>query len=450
MFTKLELQNFKSWKSAKVGFGRITGLFGENSSGKTSLIQFLLLLKQTMVDPDRMGSLSFNGPYIRLGTVSDAIFRHDTSSPLFYHVSLLLPEMLSLFDHSSKDKEPFEISDHLSLSAGTRIEDHAPVGYMLKYGLGNSCFSLRENTNGGSGFKLDNNRKSDFKFIRNRGRGWLLPGPLKSYQFPDQAKSYFQNSGFLSDLEYAFGNQLNNLYYLGPLRQEPSRDYLWSGSMPDGVGKRGERTIDALIASKEAGIRINLKKGGKLLPFTNVISRRMQDMGLLHDFRITEIAKGSNRWQARVKTLEGGSEVLLPDVGFGISQVLPVVTLLHYAPEGSTVIFEQPELHLHPLAQAELAEIVVAAATHRNVQVVFESHSEHFLLRLQRRIAEEELSSDLVRLYFCKSSDSGSVLLELQLDDYGNITNWPKGFMGDAFGETSEATLARIRRNKEN
>jgi predicted ATPase len=73
-------------------------------------------------------------------------------------------------------------------------------------------------------------------------------------------------------------------------------------------------------------------------------------MGLIHDFRVEEIAKGSNRWQALVQVSPGGVETPLTDVGFGVSQVLPVVTLLQYVPEGSTVILEQPEIHLHPLA----------------------------------------------------------------------------------------------------
>jgi predicted ATPase len=138
--------------------------------------------------------------------------------------------------------------------------------------------------------------------------------------------------------------------------------------------------------------------------------------------------------------------VLLTDVGFGVSQVLPVVTLLQYVPRRSTVILEQPEIHLHPLAQANLADVIINAAIHRGVQVIVESHSEHLLLRLQRRIAEEQIGSDDVALYFCDITDRGSVLERLQLDLLGKIENWPMNFMGDAFGEAAEAEKARLRR----
>jgi predicted ATPase len=120
--------------------------------------------------------------------------------------------------------------------------------------------------------------------------------------------------------------------------------------------------------------------------------------------------------------------------------------LLQYVPEGSTVILEQPEIHLHPLAQAGLADVIINAATHRKVQVIVESHSEHLLLRLQRRVAEEELAAEDVRLYFCDAPRGVSRLERLELDLFGRVGNWPENFMGDSFGETFAAETARLRR----
>lgn len=174
----------------------------------------------------------------------------------------------------------------------------------------------------------------------------------------------------------------------------------------------------------------------------------LKEMGLIEEFRVEEIAPNSDRWQARVRTRKGASEVLLTDVGFGISQVLPVITLLQYVPEGATVVLEQPEIHLHPLAQAALADVIIQAAVHRNVQVLLESHSEHLLLRLQRRIAEGAISSEDVRLYFCDAPKGVSEITKLQVDLLGNILNWPDKFMGDAFNEAAQAEVARLKRMK--
>ena len=204
--------------------------------------------------------------------------------------------------------------------------------------------------------------------------------------------------------------------------------------------------FDAILAATEAKERRNLRYKTKLMSFQEIIAHWLREMGLIESFSVAEIAEGSNRWQAKVKTRAGASEVLLTDVGFGVSQVLPVVTLLQYVPEGSTVILEQPEIHLHPLAQAGLADVIIQAATNRRIQVILESHSEHLLLRLQRRIAEEEISSNDVKLYFCDAPKGISTLTPLELDLFGNIRNWPDRFMGDAFNEVAAAELKRIER----
>lgn len=249
-------------------------------------------------------------------------------------------------------------------------------------------------------------------------------------------------------MEATYEAQLDKLFYLGPLREFPKRDYLWARSRPTDVGQRGEKAIDAILAATEAGEMRNIKPRAHLKPFQEMIAYWLHEIGLIESFTVVEIAPGSNRWQARVRTCPGASKVLLTDVGFGVSQVLPVVTLLQYVPEDSTVILEQPEIHLHPLAQAGLADVIIQAATHRRVQVILQSHSEHLLLRLQRRIAEEAISVDDVKLYFCDAPTGISTLMPLDLDLFGNIRNWPSKFMGDAFTETAEAELARLKRMK--
>lgn len=141
-------------------------------------------------------------------------------------------------------------------------------------------------------------------------------------------------------------------------------------------------------------------------------------------------------------------QVLLPDVGFGVSQVLPVLVLLAYVPKGSVVILEQPELYLHPSVQSGLADIILETARVRRAQIIVESHSEHLLMRIQRRIAEEEYAKDNVALYFCSNTDGHSRMERLQLDKYGRITNWPREFFGDRMAETGTMVDAGIRRSR--
>ena len=293
--------------------------------------------------------------------------------------------------------------------------------------------------------------KRPFKLVEYLGFGRVtpMPRPIKSYIFPDEVRSYFQNARTFSELSVLFEHEIDHVFYLGPLRKKAERDYFWAGSRPTDVGIFGGNAIDAILAATLNDETRSLEVGSDDLPFQAVIAHFLREMGLIDSFSVTEIAEGSNLWQARVRTRPGASEVLLTDVGFGVSQVLPVITLLQYVPEGSTVILEQPEIHLHPLAQAGLADVIIQAAVHRNVQVILESHSEHLLLRLQRRIAEQKLSSDDVKLYFCDAPEGVSILTPLDVDPYGSIRNWPKNFMGDAFGEVGEAEMTRIKRRKQ-
>jgi predicted ATPase len=110
--------------------------------------------------------------------------------------------------------------------------------------------------------------------------------------------------------------------------------------------------------------------------------------------------------------------VLIADVGFGVSQVLPVLVLCYYVPEGSILLLEQPEIHLHPAVQAGLADVFAEVVKERRVQIILESHSEHLLRRLQRRVAEEQLPSDQVALYFTAIENGASRLERLQLDPF--------------------------------
>ena len=450
MIEALRFTNFKSWSQANLACGRITGLFGTNSSGKTSLLQFLLMLKQTKDATDRALSLDLNGDYVKLGTMRDVIHGHDEASEVDWRIRFGLPQDLILRNPSGG---VVSRSRRLTLRAKVDVQAMAPRSRSLSYKLGGTRFLLTGRTSDERSFDLraESAREDEdisFRFLRTQGRPWQLPPPIKSYAFPDQARTYYQNASFLSDLEAAYEEAIDRIYYLGPLRVYPERDYLWARSRPTDVGQRGEKTIDAILAATVAEEQRNLRPGAHYRPFQAVIAHWLREMGLIENFSVVELAEGSNRWQAKVQTRRGASEVLLTDVGFGVSQVLPVVTLLQYVPEGSTVILEQPEIHLHPLAQAGLADVIIQAAVHRKVQVILESHSEHLLLRLQRRIAEEAIAAPDVKLYFCDAPNGYSIMTPLEVDLYGNIENWPDRFMGDAFTETAQAELARLRRQQ--
>jgi predicted ATPase len=445
MLEILKFKNFKSWSECDLHCGSITGIFGTNSSGKSSILQFILMLKQTKDATDRATTLELNGGLVELGTMSDILYMRDQNSNLQWNISFKNNEIINIQDASKRRSGSIVSGNSISIKAGVGAERLAAQSLYLSYSLGSAEFSLEPKTGSNNQFDLKAHGV-DFDFVRTQGRAWQLPRPIKSYAFPDQARTYFQNAAFLADLESSYESFLDKIYYLGPLREFPKRDYLWARSRPSDVGKRGEKAIDAILAATEAGEKRNLKYKGRTQTFQEVIAYWLNRMGLIDKFRVEEIREGSNRWQALVQSRVGSNEVLLTDVGFGVSQVLPVITLLQYVPEGSTVILEQPEIHLHPLAQAELADVIIQASQHRRVQIILESHSEHLLLRLQRRIAEQQIDNNNIQLYFTDAPKGTSTLIRLEIDKYGTICNWPPKFMGDAFNETALAQRARLKR----
>jgi predicted ATPase len=171
-------------------------------------------------------------------------------------------------------------------------------------------------------------------------------------------------------------------------------------------------------------------------------------MGLIHSFRLQPVGESQTIYQCHVKMTPTATDVLLPDVGFGVSQILPVLANCATLPEGSTLLLEQPEIHLHPFAQAALADVLIDAIKNRNMQIIVESHSEHLLRRIQRRIAREVLSPDDTALYFCHLEDGTSAVENLDVDPYGNIRNWPKDFFGDEMGELADMMVAAMERQK--
>jgi len=250
---------------------------------------------------------------------------------------------------------------------------------------------------------------------------------VKSFGFPNQVFSFFQNAGFLADLQLAFEQQFGRLYYLGPLREYPRPFYVWTGGQPADMGRRGEKVIDAILSSRERGEQISRGKGRPKLTLEKCVADWLHQLGLIDSFRVQAVSRGSNLFQVLVRTTPQSTPVKITDVGFGISQILPVIALCYYVPGGSTIILEQPEIHLHPSVQAGLADVFIDAIRSRKIQIIVESHSEHLLRRLQRRIAEgKTLDSKDVALYFCKFDGKESELDPLDVDSYGNIKNWPK------------------------
>lgn len=450
MLERLKFENFKVWQEADIRFGKVTGFFGTNSAGKSSILQLLLLLKQTRNATDRGLVLDFGGPgdMASLGTFADVVHGHDERRLLRWILEWSLPKPAML----SNPMGPPGIGNRLEIRCDVEMRESGIRSRELAYRFAGVDFRLQLRANSDKEFELASEWEFEqdtgwkFEFIRSRGRAWPLPPPIKSYRFPNETRSYYQNADFLSDFELAYENLMDSIYYLGPLREYPRRQYHWGGSSPEDVGQRGERAVDAILAATLRGETRSLgyRKWGK--PFQGMIAHWLKELGLIYDFRLEEIAQKLNLYRAMVETSSSSVPTALTDVGFGVSQVLPALVLLYYVPEGSTVLMEQPEIHLHPAVQSGLADLMLNVAKARKVQIIVESHSEHLMRRLQRRVAEEEASSEHVKLYFVSNDRGVAQVSDLALNKWGEIENWPDNFFGDEIGEIAAITKASLKR----
>lgn len=410
MITNLRAQNFKSWKdTGDLRLAPLTGLFGTNSSGKSSILQVLLMMKQTAEhrDPKRVLKLSEDFPgderlYVDLRSFRDLIHGHEESLQLGLGLS---------WDDTSEMSGTW-------LVRGTQIQFEAAISEEEKR------IVLR-----GFSYVVDD------KEVRSTDLEQSLHFYGTQLSSPPQGEDFR-----FFDLQYSLEECLRTIFYLGPLRTEPQASYLWSGSPPLDVGRRGEFAVQALLATRGKNERVQLQ-----------VAEWLRGLGLISSIHLPPVSENREEYEVRVKQTRVSSEVLLPDVGFGVSQILPVLVLCAYAQEGSILLLEQPEMHLHPSAQSELADIIIDAVKKRNLQIIVESHSEHFLRRLQLRIAKEEFSAKDAALYFCHMENGESKAELLQLTDDGYIKNWPPDFFGNEMGDIvamTEASIGRRRRAK--
>lgn len=455
MIRNLRIRNFKLWQdTGNIKMSPITLFFGSNSSGKSSIGQFLMMLRQTIDSPDQKAVFQpgDRNTAVQLGSFKEMILHRDESLKLDFEYAWDLIQELKIKDPN--EGKTFSGSQvRFSAQAAKYNGDNAVSIANFQYQL------LDKNADV---LSVDMKRKSEkrseydvdatpLKMIRNRGRVWHPSQPIRFYGFPDSVVAYHKNADFVQNFNFCHEQLFKQIFYLGPLRTKTDRIYTFGGVTPEHVGYSGEYAIAALIAAKERIIN-SPKKKGQL--FQHIIAQKLKDMGLIDEMKIEQIADQRQDYLVRVRT-QGTDFVDLPDVGIGVSQVLPVLIQCYCAPANSILIFEQPEIHLHPNAQSALADVLIDAISARekgkprNIQLIIETHSEHFLRRLMRRIAENEIDKNAVSAYFASVSDHRAKLNALDIDLFGNIRNWPEHFFGDEMGDIiaqSEAALKRSRK----
>ncbi|MDA8002345.1 MAG: DUF3696 domain-containing protein [Alphaproteobacteria bacterium] len=466
MLKKLRIKNFKCWKdTGEMTMAPLTVFFGTNSSGKSSIGQFLMLLKQTANFLDRKTVLHFGDGKSagEFGSYEDMVYAHESNHGLQFEYEWECTGPLEFENPDSKQQYQFDVMHfdaEIGLLRGAKTKQ-SPYVKKFCYRLSNSednaqslQVDMRATGESNAKYKLE---ADGYDLKRIHGRPWPIGAPVHFFAFPDMVSRRYQNADFLADLSLQHRELFASMSYLGPLREKAQRIYSWSGFEPESVGYLGEHTIPAMLAAQER--LINLRHRQHRQEFNKIIVAELQKMGLVKKIEVMPLStKRQREYEVKVATayskdrdnLWGDS---LLDVGVGVAQVLPVLVQCFYAPPGSIIIMEQPEIHLHPSAQSALADVMIDAILSRedgfdrNIQLIIETHSEHFLRRLQLRIAEQnEITEKEVEAYSVKPVGGRAHLDSLKIDEYGNIQNWPEDFFGDEIGDVVK--IAEAKRNR--
>jgi len=458
MITALDLRNFKAWRdTGRIRLAPLTVLFGANSTGKSSLGHWLLALKQTAQSTDRRRALHLGDDrsLVDLGTYRDCIHCHNLEypleQPLDFSLRWSLPDRVTVTDPLT-DQQFLgdELGFDSSLGANTFEQ---PEVRELRYRLFDGPDGPNETLRVGLGRGPDDQLKlvaTGYRLVRTGGKPWPLDPPEKFYRVGESSLSRFQNAAFLSDFALELEALFGRLFYLGPLREAPRRIYQWAGDSPEDVGMKGDYAVAAILSAAAQGRRLSIGPRGRDYSFEEIIAAALKRLGMVDAFSIHPPVWRRRDYEVTVRTQGSSSDVMLADVGFGVSQVLPGVVAAFYYPPHSTVWMEQPEIHLHPQVQANLADVFIDAiharedGKERQIQLIIESHSEHMLNRLQRQIAERRLSPDEVAIYFCTQGRGEAVMERLEVGEDGEIANWPEDFFGDEMADIAGRALAAM------
>ncbi len=454
MLERLRIQNFKCWKdTGSIRMAPLSLFFGANSSGKSSIGQFLMMLKQTAESPDRKAVFYPGGKnsVVQLGSYQEMVSHRDLDNAISFEYTWSLPQTLKITDPLSEEAYTGERL-FFRAEVGAGEDRHMPVLKRFKYEL-----LHEEQVKLAIGMDRKAGPKPEYKvealhynLKRQQGRPSYRGTPVRFYGFPDEEVAYHQNADFIQILNLMQERLFRSLYYLGPLRTKAERIYPWTGIEPESVGYAGENTVAALLAARSRKISMGFRRSPK--PFEEIIARKLEEMGLIEAFQVKPLTEYRQEYEVKVRTKGSPDWVDLPDVGFGISQVLPVLVQCFYAPAGSIILMEQPEIHLHPSAQSALADVMIDViqarenGVDRNIQLVIETHSEHFLRRLQRRIAENVIPKEKVSAYFANITKTPATLEPLNIDRLGNICNWPDHFFGDEMADITGQAMAAMKR----
>ena len=371
MLTQIDLQHFKCFERLRLPLCPLTLLSGANASGKSSAMQALVLLHQTMREHEWSSRLMLNGAAVRLGGAADVIDRV-----------------------------------HGDRGFGIALEDSDGAWFQWEFeGERNAMSMSVQKTLGrtGDGARWNADATGPLRY--------LLPAPASDHPLIDR---------------------LRGLTYLTAERLGPREHYAFDDpQLTPVVGPRGEYAVSVLHSGRDARVPESLAIQNVPPTRFRQAGARMERFFPGCVLAIDRVPR-ANAVTLGIR-VSSGTDFLRPvHTGFGLTQVLPIVVAALSAAEGDLLLVENPEVHLHPAGQATMGEFMAEVAA-AGVQVIIETHSDHVLNGVRRAVKERTLPGHDVALYFFRprrgdAADGEAQVYTPGMKADGNIDSWPEGF----------------------
>ena len=401
--TKLRIKNFKGIREEAIFEIRpITLFLGPNSSGKSSCIHAIAALAQTVKLPNSGRPLVLDDEYaqVHLGRFIEVIHSKKYTDSMCVGFDTTITKQQAKRMKGLDEGDPFSVN--YEFKSTRRTQDIYLESLHYKTVGSNISFSANQNKT------LYYIKYNNVSFPNTAAAtSNLRPSlPLPSATSKGGLGPYLFNE-YCAQIA---SQELNSVLYLGPFRQPPLRRYPTRGSSPTEVGAQGESTITML-----ANEHVQSKNRSHIAE----VSNWLQDLGLAQKVEVARVGT-SDMFDVQVK-LNDGAALPIADLGYGMSQVLPVLTQCSFAKAGSTLLFEQPELHLHSSSAEKLAGVFVKANRLKESSIIAETHSRELLIGLLNEIREGRLDVLDLAVYTVVREGGCSVFkrLEIEVDAEG-------------------------------
>lgn len=444
MITGLQLRDFKAFKSLDIELRPLTILLGPNNTGKSSVLAPIRLLAQTIGATDRSIALLLDGQYGDFGTFKDIV--HGNRASARFQITLS-GENKDLPFHSRKESEPLSWTLRTEFGYRSRrrqlvlneVEMSDQQGHVLTASyVPESDRHVVTRIN-----DRDVPASSRAKTAKILGLFHFVPfftyaGDVNYSQILGGSVTEEEFSAIddrVDDISWGVRHSLGSIEYIGSMRAPPERTYHQTGEGRSRIGATGENWAGMLVLdSSRAG------KGSRRL--VSSLNSWLKGAGLASEVKVNWLSDRHYEIQIRHPVTREAEN--LADVGQGNSQVIPVILGGLRLQEGALYLVEEPEIHLHPRAQAELGDYF-ASLRQTGIHALIETHSEYLVLRVQQRVAAGEIPPKDVAFYYTHATSKGrKTIRKLTLDSEARFQqSLPNGFFPERLEEARK--LARLR-----